>query len=177
MKIGILHLSDLHIQDDTLTDRIDNLVKSIEFDIKQFSHIYLVFSGDIVNFGKKNEFDNAKLFVSNLTDKLKAKWKLLNIKIVSVPGNHDCCFDNEKKTRKSILNDCKTDIIKEEDYFIDAMAVQSNFWDFTNEVTDFNERDKVAYKYEFRPHLDFKVTFHCYNTSWLTEINKSKAHL
>jgi hypothetical protein len=29
MKIGILHLSDLHIQDNDLTSRIDNLVKSI----------------------------------------------------------------------------------------------------------------------------------------------------
>ncbi len=177
MKIGILHLSDLHIQEDALTDRIENLVKSVEYDVKQISHLYLVFSGDIVNFGRKNEFDEAKIFTSKLSDKLKEKWKLLNIKIVSVPGNHDCCFDNEKKTRKSILNDCKVDIVEEEDYFIDAMAVQNNFWDFTNEVTDFKGRDKVSYKYEFRPHLDFKVTFHCYNTSWLTEINEKQGSL
>lgn len=177
MKIGILHLSDLHIQEDNLTHRIDNLVKSVEYDVKQISHLYLVFSGDIANFGRKNEFDNAKVFVSKLTDKLKEKWKVLNIKIVSVPGNHDCCFDNEKATRKSILNDCKTDIVEEEDYFIDAMAVQSNFWDFTNDLTDFKDRNKVAYKYEFLPHLDFKVTFHCYNTSWLTEINEKQGSL
>lgn len=177
MKIGILHLSDLHIQEETLIDRIDNLVKAIEYDVKQISHLYLVFSGDVVNSGRKTEFDNAKVFVSILTEKLTEKWKLLNIKIVLVPGNHDCCFDNEKKTRKSILNDCKTDTVDEEDYFIDAMAVQSNFWDFTNEVTDFKDRNKVAYKYEFKPHIDFKVTFHCYNTSWLTEINEKQGSL
>lgn len=177
MKIGILHLSDLHIQEDTLTDRIDNLVKSVEYDIKQISHLYLVFSGDIVNFGRRTEFDNAKLFVSKLIEKLKEKWKILNIKIVTVPGNHDCCFDDERKTRKSILNDCITDIVEEEDYFIDAMAVQSNFWDFTNDITDLKEKYKVSYKYEFRPHLDFKVTFHCYNTSWLTEINEKQGSL
>ena len=177
MKIGILHLSDLHIQDNTLIDRIDNLVKAIEYDAKQISHLYLVFSGDIVNFGRKTEFENAKYFVLRLTEKLKEKLKLLNVKIVAVPGNHDCCFDNEKKTRKSILNDCKKDIIDEEDYFIDAMAVQSNFWDFTNEITDFQERNKVSYKYKFIPHLNFKVTFHCYNTSWLTEINEKQGSL
>lgn len=108
---------------------------------------------------------------------MKEKGGLINIKIITVPGNHDCCFDNVKKTRKSILNDCKTDKVEEEDYFIDAMAVQSNFWDFTNEITDFKERNKVAYKYEFRPHLDFKVSFHCYNTSWLTEINEKQGSL
>lgn len=177
MKIGILHLSDLHIQDDDLTSRLDNLVKSVEYDVKQTSHLYIVLSGDIANFGRKTEFENAKIFVSKLTEKLKEKWKMLNIKIISVPGNHDCCFDNEKKTRKSILNDCKTDVIDEEDYFIDAMAVQSDFWDFTNDVTDFKERNKVSYEYKFRPHLDFKVTFHCYNTSWLTEINEKQGSL
>lgn len=177
MKIGILHLSDLHIQNDNLTNRIDNLVKSVEYDVKQISHLYIVLSGDIANFGRKTEFENAKVFLSQLTEKLKVKWKMLNINIVAVPGNHDCCFDNEKKTRKSILNDCKTDRIDEEDYFIDAMAVQSDFWDFTNNITDFKERNKVSYKYKFRPHIDFKVTFHCYNTSWLTEINERQGSL
>ncbi len=102
---------------------------------------------------------------------------MLNIKIVSVPGNHDCCFDNEKKTRKSILNDCKTDVIDEEDYFIDAMAIQSDFWDFTTEITDFKGRNEVSYVYKFRPHVDFKVTFHCYNTSWLTEKNEKQGSI
>ena len=49
MKIGILHLSDLHIQEEVHTERIDRLAKSIEYDIKQVSHLYLVLSGDVVN--------------------------------------------------------------------------------------------------------------------------------
>lgn len=177
MKIGILHLSDLHIQNDDLTSRINNLVKSVEYDVRQISHLYIVLTGDITNFGRKIEFDNAKIFVTQLIEKLNEKCRMLNIKLVTVPGNHDCCFDDEKKTRKSILNDCKTDIIDEEDYFIDAMAVQSNFWDFTNDLTDFKERNKVSYIYKFMPHIDFTVTFHCYNTSWLTEINENQGSL
>ncbi len=177
MKIGILHLSDLHIQDEIHSDRLDKLVKAVEFDVKQLSNLYLVLSGDVTNYGRRSEFENAKQFISELTTKLKPPSKLLTIDIVAVPGNHDCCFDNVKTTRKSIINDCMTDTIDEEDYFIDAMAVQSNFWDFTNEVTDFKKRDQVAYKYEFRPHLDFKVTFHCYNTSWLTEKNEKQGSL
>ncbi|WKN45892.1 metallophosphoesterase [Tunicatimonas pelagia] len=179
MKIGILHLTDLHIQDEIYSDRIDKLTKAIDFDVKQLSNLYLVLSGDVVNYGRSVEFEKAKVFINELTDKLKAKGKsrLLNIKIIAVPGNHDCCFDNEKKTRKSIINDCKKDIIEEEDYFIDAMAVQSNYWDFSNEITELKERNQVSYKYEYIPHIDFKVTFHCYNTSWLTEINEKQGGL
>lgn len=178
MKIGILHLSDLHIQQDKeLTTRIDALVKAIDFDIKQLSNLYLVLSGDIANYGRQTEFEKAKLLVNELSNKLKTNGRLLTIKIIAVPGNHDCCFDNEKRTRKSIINDCKEDVIEEEDYFIDAMAVQSNFWDFTSDITDYKEKNKVAYKYEFRPHIDFKVTFHCYNTSWLSEIEEKQGSL
>lgn len=177
MKIGILHLSDLHIQDKIQSERIHSLVKAIEYDIKQISNLYLVLSGDITNNGRRTEFENAKVFVNQLTAALKPSGRLLTIKIITVPGNHDCCFDNEKKTRKSIVNDCKTDVVEEEDFFIDAMAVQSNFWDFTNEITEFKDRNQVAYKIEFRPHIDFKVTFHCYNTSWLSEINETQGSL
>ena len=177
MKIGILHLTDLHIQNDYFPERINKISKSLEYDIKQISHVYIVLSGDIANFGRKNEFEKAKELVSHLKTNLKESNKILQIELVVVPGNHDCCFDNEKKTRKSILNDCRTDIIEEEDYFIDAMAVQNHFWDFTNELTKVKDSNLASYKIDFRPHLDFKVSFHCYNTSWLTEINEKQGNL
>ena len=50
MKIGILHLTDLHIQDEIHEERVEKLVKAIEYDIKQLSNLYIVFSGDIANF-------------------------------------------------------------------------------------------------------------------------------
>lgn len=177
MKIGILHLTDLHIENDFFPDRIDKVTKAIEFDIKQISNIYIVLSGDIVNFGRSIEFENAKSFVNKLKDNLKEINKILQVEFVTVPGNHDCCFDNEKKTRKSVLNDCRTDFIEEDDYFIDAMAVQKNFWDFTNEITSQKDSNLASYKFNFRPHLDFKISFHCYNTSWLTEIHEKQGSL
>ena len=177
MKIGILHLSDLHIENDIYVDRIEKMVRALSFDVKQLSNLYLVLSGDIVNYGRKVEFEKAKIFVTQLNERLKPKERLFSVNVVVVPGNHDCCFDNEKKTRKSILNDCRNDIIYEEDYFVDAMAVQKDFWDFANEVSDYKDRNVVSYKYDFIPHIDFKVSFHCYNTSWLTEIHEKQGNL
>lgn len=177
MKIGILHLTDLHIQNEVHKDRIEHLVKAIDFDIKQISNLYLVLSGDVTNFGRKSEFDNAKIFIEEIKNQLKSKSRLLAVDIIIVPGNHDCCFDSEKKTRKSIINDCRKDIIDEDDYFVDAMSVQSNFWDFINDITDIKERNQVSYKSTFRPHLNFRISFHCYNTSWLTEIHETQGNL
>ncbi|MGE0076691.1 MAG: metallophosphoesterase [Bacteroidales bacterium] len=177
MKIGILHISDLHIENENYEDRIPALIRAIDYDINQLSNLYIVITGDISKYGRKSDFLKAKEFIDSLKDKLKPKGRIMSVDIVLVPGNHDCCFDEEKKTRKSILNDCRMDIIEEDDYFDDAMAIQNNFWDFNEEITNNKIRNKVSYKKEFIPHINFKVSFHCYNTSWITEIEEKQGNL
>lgn len=177
MKIGILHLTDIHIENDDLTNRIEILIKAIEFDLKNIQNLYIVLSGDLVNNGRESEFFKAKTFLDELKLQIKKLKKILQLKVISVPGNHDCCFDNVKKTRKSIINDCRIDVIEEEDYFSDAMAVQENYWNFTSMETDFVEKFKISYKLNYTPHVDYKLSFHCYNTSWLTEINEKQGSL
>lgn len=177
MKIGILHLTDIHIEKNDLTNRIENLVKAIEYDLKQIANLYLVLSGDITNYGRESEYKLAKLFVDELKKTIKSKKAIISINVISVPGNHDCCFDDEKKTRKLVLNDCKRDFIEEKDYFLDAMAVQKNYWEFSINETDFKDDYLLSYKIDFLPHIDFKLSFHCYNTSWLTEKNEKQGSL
>ena len=173
MKIGILHLSDLHIENESCLTKIDNIVKACSFDVRQISNLYIVISGDITKFGRKNEFDIAKIFIANLKEKIKPANSIIPINIVLVPGNHDCCFDNVKSTRKEIIKCCHVDTLDENDYYSDALAVQNNYWTFYQEMTSGLPTDKVSFKLEFTPHIDQKITFHCYNTSWMSEINET----
>lgn len=172
MRVGILHLSDLHIESDNYLDKVDAVVNACSYDVKQISHLYIVITGDIVKFGRKEEYDNAKGFISILQEKMKPANSLLQIKFVIVPGNHDCCFDNVKTTRKTIIKDCLKDMIEENDYFIDALAVQENFWNFYNELNKEIPSDKISYKVECTPFLNNKIIFHYYNSSWMSEINE-----
>ena len=173
MKIGILHLSDLHIENESCLTKIDNIVKACSFDVRQISNLYIVISGDITKFGRKNEFDIAKIFIANLKEKIKPANSIIPINIVLVPGNHDCCFDNVKSTRKEIIKCCHVDTLDENDYYSDALAVQNNYWTFYQEMTSGLPTDKVSFKLEFTPLIDQKITFHCYNTSWMSEINET----
>lgn len=172
MKIGILHLSDLHISNDSLLDKVELIVQTCSYDINQESNIYIVISGDITQFGRKKEFEKAKEFINTLKDKIKQKKRLLSVELISVPGNHDCCFDNVKTTREVIINSCRTDIIEEEDYFSDAMAVQGNYWNFYQEINGSIPNDKLAFKCVFLPHINNEIVFHCYNSSWMSEIHE-----
>lgn len=102
---------------------------------------------------------------------------MLTVNLVVVPGNHDCCFDEVKATRKVILRLCRTDTIEEKDFIDEALTVQDNYWSFHNELGLIVPDDKISFKYTFRPHIDYNIVFHCYNTSWMTEINETPGSL
>lgn len=172
MKIGILHLSDLHIESDNYLDKVDAIASACNYDVKQISHLYIVITGDIAKFGRIDEYAKAKGFLSTLQEKIKPAHSVLQIKVILVPGNHDCCFDDVKSTRKTILKDCLKDVIEENDYFDDTLAVQDNFWNFYKEINDEIPIDKISYVIEFTPYLNNKIAFHCYNSSWMSEIKE-----
>lgn len=172
MNIGILHLSDLHIDSTNYQEKIDPLISACSYDIKNISHLYILITGDIVKFGRKEEYAIAEDFIFTLQDKIKLLNSILQIKYIIVAGNHDCCFDNAKTTRKTIIRDCLKDTINEDDYFIDALAVQDYFWGFYEKLNDEMPTDKVSYKIECIPFLNHKIVFHCYNSSWMSEIHE-----
>lgn len=78
-NVGILHFSDMHI---SLDDRSEQILSGFakEFDEKTD---LLIFSGDITNRGKGEEFHKAKQLLTGICDNLRIR------KSVYVPGNHD----------------------------------------------------------------------------------------
>ena len=175
MKIGVLQLSDLHIENDRCLLKVDAIINACKYDVNQLSHLYITVTGDVANYGRKCEYEFAKVFFTAIIDGFKHSNKLLQIKLIIVPGNHDCCFDNVKSTRKTIIKECEKDVIDESDVFSDALVVQDNFWSFYQSVYGEVPKDKISFRVEVRPFIDHNITFHCYNTSWMSEINEKSS--
>lgn len=101
-RIHILHLSDLHLEDDALagvlrtqleTDLIQELgIRSLE---------YLVISGDIANRSTEEEYSAAFALV----DGLVKRFGLDASRVVVVPGNHDLNWDLSKKAYPFVYKD------------------------------------------------------------------------
>ena len=83
-KVGILHFSDMHISEED--DNSEQILSGFASDFKEKADL-LIFSGDIVNRGKHNEFTKAEKLMTDLCDKLKIRNN------VFVPGNHDIIRD------------------------------------------------------------------------------------
>ena len=99
MEIGLIHLTDLHLESETdIKDKIESLCSVIKNDLSVADKKYLVISGDIVNHGKAKQYAKAKkIFQKILKD--------CNIdKLIIAPGNHDCNFDYDDQIRRNSIN-------------------------------------------------------------------------
>lgn len=134
MKILFLHLSDAHLKQDTNLNEINtNAIVNSLYQMGDFDECVLVFSGDIVNSGNKNEYKVARAMFGRIIKGIKDKYfngsKLIQTLIV--PGNHDNLSKNPNRTSAEIVGfhkDKKTD-----SHFYDDLSELENFYSFAND--------------------------------------------
>ena len=109
MKVAILHLSDLHIDKDNadwLTKKTSRIVAAVWDDFSGCGKIVISVTGDIAMAGTEEQYRLAKLFFRSLlrafAERNLGETELEN-RIVCVPGNHDCNYERENKTREMLL--------------------------------------------------------------------------
>ena len=148
MKIGILHISDLHI-DEKSCGSIDSMLKKLVEDIKKVQQDadinieFICFTGDLVSRGdqaldKENQIELAEThFINPLLDAINIKKK----NFILVPGNHEINQDKiDRVTEKglSAINDLSE--INETIEYMDDMYKNriSYFYDyiFKNYIKD-----------------------------------------
>ena len=106
MDVGILHLTDLHLnpKDNFIIDKIEEINNALKIEINQFERLYIVVTGDIVDRGAKEAYNFARKFLLDLKESLETINKHLVIKFIIVPGNHDCNFkEYDNQLRKNAI--------------------------------------------------------------------------
>lgn len=91
MRIGIVHLSDIHfrIGSNPTLDKVANLAAAATSD-PTVSLYLVVISGDIARTGDAQEYSIALQFFGRLKKEFQAKCPGVEIIYITVPGNHDC---------------------------------------------------------------------------------------
>lgn len=132
MKILFLHLSDLHIQDNTLSINatIPYIVNSLK-ELPKFDEATIILSGDIVFSGQKHEYKHAKHFIGRLIYNIRKEFwnnEYKKIEVIVVPGNHDISFPSKQRNRNEARKLSKdfNNTINEE------IKLQRNFFEFAN---------------------------------------------
>jgi GTPase SAR1 family protein len=172
-----VHLSDIHIKSkkDHVFDKLDSLIKVLECNIHLDEHTIVIVSGDITYSGSTEEYEVADIFFLEIKNRLVNKCK--TVKLLFVPGNHDCDFKLQNQSvRKALLQSVASDSHnRTADGVVDELAsVQQPFRGFANQYM--SELDLVygdallnVYSYE---EDGAKLLFKCFNTAWASQMHE-----
>ena len=175
MKIAILHLSDLHIEKDNsqwLLKRAEQIVPAVWNDFSDCGKIIIVVSGDIANTGTEEEYGYAKAFFRELLKQFAKRGlnnKELENKIICVPGNHDCNYENDNAARQMLLHSLRANASDIDNSVYRAVSVVQTEYDaFAKDIMfekDFTLgiNNNISIKAG-----DKTILFRLYNTSWMS---------
>ena len=181
MKVAILHLSDLHIDGSNyqwLINKTNHIVSAIWNDFSECKKLIIAVSGDVVYSGKEEQYGYAKLFFKALlrsfAERNLRETELEN-KIICVPGNHDCNFDNDTKARTMLLNGVRSNLETVDKSVYDMVsAIQKEYQSFARDIMIDKE-----YVLSINNDLPIRVgdktiLFRLYNTAWMSSLNETQ---
>ena len=182
MKLGIIHLSDIHfrkgefdiIADDEIAQSIS---ASVRTDLIGTTHVLLVVSGDIAYSGHEEEYNYATDWFSNLytliADSCNATcW------ILCCPGNHDVDHSDNRKLRSALVDKIRQDptLSFDKDIVEECTKEQRTFFTFRESL----EGDEILVHDDplVRIHRirddDSIVQINVFNTAWMSLLDETQ---
>jgi predicted MPP superfamily phosphohydrolase len=173
VKLGILHLSDIHIKSDgnAIIGKLPGIRGVLEAQNSDLDACLVILSGDITFSGNRAEYAVA----AEIQRMLESAFKELQLAngICYLPGNHDCNFEKADRTRELVLQGVVGSSGKNLDAsMVDScLRVQDEFFDFLAEQSrDVSKtgHDRLSYHHDFT--FDgTKVRVNCFNTAWVSQ--------
>lgn len=170
MKIGIIHLSDMHFM--VTSNHGEDIANAIALSVRDtlvgVEKVFIAITGDIAFSGKHEEYSIALDFVTRIISDLKTS---STIETIIVPGNHDCNFEHNNAARTGLLKGVKGPESVLDSSVIDiCCGVQKEYFDF--EALLINKAN-IVYDSKLLKIHEFllggrSVSFFCYNTSWMS---------
>lgn len=150
----VLHLSDIHLRgiDDPVVNLSRQIAQKVFHDARDTGACLIVVSGDIAFSGKAEEYDAAKLFLSDIQDAIENEG-CGYVDIVVTPGNHDCALIPNDTARDIVIEH----IVKKGSVDLDSNIVetcteaQREFFEFRRAITKTHplHDDNLWTEYEF----------------------------
>ncbi|CCU80930.1 hypothetical protein HSACCH_02432 [Halanaerobium saccharolyticum subsp. saccharolyticum DSM 6643] len=185
MKILMIHLSDIHLkkENDFIIKKSDKIISAVQNVCLEYDDIFLVITGDISFSGKLDQYLIAYDFIMDIKNDLE-EYTGNSIKIIVIPGNHDCDYDNsDGKIRDIILDsisgNSKKDNKIDEGLIDNCCQVQEDWFDFYNSISN---KEKIIHNHKLLQisevkYDDYNILFYQYNTSWFSRKNEQYGNL
>jgi len=174
MKAGILHLSDIHVSIERDLLDLTSVANASSAWLSSLNHFFILISGDRGNTGKNAEYESAEKVLKNLEKRIRDIKSDLLVDFILVPGNHDCNFSSPNEMREALIHGLKSkgfDKLESDGRIIETIAeIQNNFFKFGAQfdgASPLKGLGRLYYQRSFK-FDSHSISFHCYNTAWLS---------
>jgi len=184
LNISILQLSDIHFKDknNSVLNKTDKIFDAIKNEIDDSKYLFIIFTGDIAFSGRKNEYKEAKSFITELKTLIQDYNSELLIEFIFTPGNHDCDFSKEADVRNLVIDTIVQDPKKINLEFIaTCTTVQEEYNNFIQEMhskkhINHDASNNIFIRYEYNIGT-YNIAFNSYNLAWASKRNESQAEI
>lgn len=170
MSLSVIHFSDIHIKDerDVIFTRIDKLKAACVSSLPTEGDVVIVVSGDIAFSGEQEQYYLAMKMFEEISQYIKQE-KRSKVRILCVPGNHDCDFDLKSLHMRDVLIESAKPSNIDCEYYNQVKKVQHMYDDFSRTYGINSEKCLPTVELIVGEN---KVLFLLGNTSWMSVIEE-----
>ncbi|GBG12988.1 DNA repair exonuclease [Novimethylophilus kurashikiensis] len=181
MKIGILHLSDIHIRTthDPVLGRGLQIASTTYSLLPEVECLFIVVSGDIAYGGQESEYKEAESLFNQIKASILEQSNIA-VHFIMVPGNHDCNFTDNQSIRDILIEAIISEPSKALDKSVveGCTSVQGEFVVFRNklesEPPSFQDSRWTKYQFDVAGH---QIVFDCINVAWMSRKSEAQGKL
>lgn len=181
MKVVILHISDIHIKDesDPILGRAQELGQSVFRYLPDCEALFIVITGDIAFSGISQQYDCADKFINDIVHVITSE-KEVPIHILMAPGNHDCDFSGNNSVRDAVISAIasKGGAGVDDELITECIKVQGNYDEFRKRIEDVRpvSDDSLWKQYEYQVG-GIDLIFDSINVAWTSTLHEAQGRL
>ena len=170
MSLSIVHISDIHIKGerDVILKRIAQLKTACASAVGFNNDVIILVSGDIAFSGQEEQYVYAACLFDELSDYITEQTHS-RVRLLFVPGNHDCSLSNVSSAREVLISNMKPDSVDQE-YYLQVSDVQKNFNDFSTKYQ--SQAGSLCSVIDFDIEGE-KIAFLLINTAWMSSLHET----
>ena len=185
MKIGILHLSDIHFrkeqfEKDSCKEAAEKICAAVKTELIGSTHVLLLVSGDIAFSGMAEEYECASDWFSELYTHIDDTCDA-TCWILFAPGNHDVDHSENRKIRTALLDQIRKDptLCSDQQVIDECTKEQGTFFQFIKEMEtdDILVYDNTLLRiHRIRDDMT-EVQINILNSAWMSSLNETQGSI
>jgi predicted phosphodiesterase len=181
MSLILLHLSDLHISDQWSLKPTEKVLAALREVYERVEAAAILISGDIAWSGHATQYEAATTFIKDLREGMQRELKV-DIKIVAVPGNHDCAFPEDSTVRDLVIEKIRSldGVVGSSQMLRECLGVQDGFFRWLAGLTELGELDgpeRLSWIVKFDLPSGRRVATISLNTAWMSTMKEEQGKL